>query len=205
VRSAAVVSEVGGGDWRDAVNALRPVTAELWAGLPEAEQRRFLDRLARFWEIHRHRLAPQVDDAVGELRRNGQLTLLSARIAAVSVRRTGLSIDVRERAGGRLRTLKVASVVNCTGPNGDVRSGGSRLIDALCASGSARPHRLALGLDTAGDGAVRDAAGRASQTLFAIGPLRRGELWETTAIPEIRAQAEALAQRLVLREALAYT
>ena len=59
VRTAAVVAEVGGGDWRDAVNALRPVTAELWAALPHDEQRRFLDRLARFWDIHRHRLAPR--------------------------------------------------------------------------------------------------------------------------------------------------
>ncbi len=58
VRTAAVVAEVGGGDWRDAVNALRPVTSELWGALPEPEQRRFLDRLARFWDVHRHRLAP---------------------------------------------------------------------------------------------------------------------------------------------------
>ena len=68
VRSAAVVAELGGGDWRDAVNALRPVTAELWAALPHDEQRRFVDRLARFWDIHRHRLAPQVATAVDELR-----------------------------------------------------------------------------------------------------------------------------------------
>ena len=203
VRSAAVVAELGGGDWRDAVNALRPVTAELWAGLPREEQRRFLARLARYWDIHRHRLAPQVATAVDDLRTSGQLALMAGRILSVTPERDGLAVRMRERAGGRERTLRVASVVNCTGPNGDVRSGGSRLLDALQASGVVRSHPLALGLDSCRDGALRDAHGRVSTTLFAIGPLRRGELWETTAIPEIRNQAQALAHRLVSQRTLA--
>lgn len=110
---------------------------------------------------------------------------------------------MRERAGDRVRILRVASVVNCTGPNGDVSSSDSPLLESLCASGAVRPHPLALGLDTCGDGAVRDARGHTSETLFAIGPLRRGELWETTAVPEIRAQAQALARRLVAQRSFA--
>jgi uncharacterized NAD(P)/FAD-binding protein YdhS len=203
VRTAAVVAEVGGGDWRDAVNALRPVTSELWAALPRDEQRRFLQRLARYWDVHRHRLAPQVAAAVGELLEDGRLTRASGHIRSVTPDGNALVVRMRERNCSRERTLRVASIVNCTGPNGDVRNDGSRLLDALCASGAARPHPLALGLDTCADGALRDARGRASKFLFAIGPLRRGELWETTAVPEIRAQAQALAQRLVSQQALA--
>jgi uncharacterized NAD(P)/FAD-binding protein YdhS len=203
VRSAAVVAEQSGGDWRDAVNALRPVTAELWAGLPRAEQRRFLARLARYWDIHRHRLAPQVATAIEELENSGQLELTAGRILSVTPDGEGLGVRILERSSGRERTLRVASVVNCTGPNGDVRSGGSPLLDALQASGAVRPHPLALGLDTCADGSLRDAHGRASKTLFAIGPLRRGELWETTAIPEIRSQAQALARHLVSQRTLA--
>jgi uncharacterized NAD(P)/FAD-binding protein YdhS len=197
------VAELSGGDWRDAVNALRPVTAELWAGLPREEQRRFLARLARYWDIHRHRLAPQVATAVEELTSSGQLALTAGRILSVTPAGDGLAVRMRERSGGRERTLRVASVVNCTGPNGDVRSGGSRLLDTLQAAGVVRPHPLALGLDTCRDGALRNGQGQTSATLFAIGPLRRGELWETTAIPEIRSQAEALARRLVSQRTLA--
>jgi uncharacterized NAD(P)/FAD-binding protein YdhS len=196
VRAAAVVAEVGGGDWRDAVNALRPVTSELWAALPETEQRRFLDRLARYWDVHRHRLAPHVAAAVQELRDNGLLTFASGRIRAVAEDADGVAVTLSERASGTTRELRVASVVNCTGPTGNGLAGGSRLLENLCDAGIARPHPLALGLDTCSDGALRDARGREHETLFAIGPLRRGELWETTAVPEIRAQAHALAQRL---------
>jgi uncharacterized NAD(P)/FAD-binding protein YdhS len=203
VRTAAVVAEVSGGDWRDAVNALRPVTAELWAALPHDEQQRFVDRLARFWDSHRHRLAPQVATAVDELRASGRLTFVSGRIRTVTALVDGVEVSVRERGSGRTTTLRVASVVNCTGPNGNVLAGGSRLLEALCAAGTVRPHPLALGLDTASDGALRDARSHESQTLFAIGPLRRGELWESTAVPEIRAQARALAQRIVQQRSLA--
>ena len=202
VRTAAVVAEVGGGDWRDAVNALRPVTQDLWAALPEFEQRRFVDRLARFWDVHRHRLAPQVAATVQELRDSGWLTFASGRIRSVEQLADGIGVTLQERASGQACGLRAASIVNCTGPTGDVRSGGSRLLETLCAAGTARPHPLGLGLDTCAGGGLRDAHGQEHETLFAIGPLRRGELWETTAVPEIRAQAQALARRLVQQPSL---
>ena len=202
VRAAAVVAEIGGGDWRDAVNALRPVTPGLWAALPEAEQRRFLDRLARYWDVHRHRLAPDVAAAVQELRDRGALTFVRGRIRSVSEHSDGVVVTVSERGASAPSELRVASIVNCTGPTGNVLAGGSRLLENLCGAGIARSHPLALGLDTGADGAVRDARGHEHETLFALGPLRRGELWESTAVPEIRAQAQALAQRLVQPRAL---
>jgi uncharacterized NAD(P)/FAD-binding protein YdhS len=202
VRSAAVVAEVGGGDWRDAVNALRPVTSELWAALPEPEQRRFLARLARYWDVHRHRLAPAVGTAIDELHESGQLTFARGRIRAVACSADGIDVTLQTRGSRDERELRVAAVVNCTGPAGNVLAGGSRLLAALCAAGTARPHPLALGLDTGAGGALLDAQGREHETLFAIGPLRRGELWETTAVPEIRAQAHALARHLAQARSL---
>jgi uncharacterized NAD(P)/FAD-binding protein YdhS len=160
-------------------------------------------RLARFWDVHRHRLAPEVAAAVERLRESGRLTFARGRIRSVAATANGVEVTVQERGDGGARTLRVASVVNCTGPTGDVRAGGSRLLETLCSSGTVRPHPLALGLDTRSDGAVRDARGRAAETLFALGPLRRGELWESTAVPEIRAQAHALAQHLTQQRSLA--
>ena len=37
--------------------------------------------------------------------------------------------------------------------------------------------------------------GRPWSHLFAVGPLTRGALWEITAVPEIRAQTEQVAER----------
>ena len=46
-------------------------------------------------------------------------------------------------------------------------------------------------------GAVLDASGVPSDIIFTLGPPLRGQLYETTAIPEIRDQAAVLAGRLV--------
>jgi uncharacterized NAD(P)/FAD-binding protein YdhS len=39
-------------------------------------------------------------------------------------------------------------------------------------------------------------SGQVVPSLFVVGPPRKGTLYETTAVPEIRGQAAALAQRL---------
>ncbi|MDF1743819.1 MAG: hypothetical protein P1V19_08990, partial [Gimesia sp.] len=39
--------------------------------------------------------------------------------------------------------------------------------------------------------------GEHSEFLFAIGPLMKGTLWETTAVPELRGQAMRVAQLLL--------
>jgi uncharacterized NAD(P)/FAD-binding protein YdhS len=70
------------------------------------------------------------------------------------------------------------------------------LLDGLFAGGDARPGALGLGLAVDEEGRLLDRAGEPSDTLWALGPLRRGALLETTAIPEIREQAAALARIL---------
>jgi hypothetical protein len=88
----------------------------------------------------------------------------------------------------------VGWVVDCTGP-------GQRLEDplwrGLFESGAAVPGPLGMGVTTR-DGRLLDAQGRSARPLFTLGAPRRGELWETTAIPEIRVQAAALAQQLLV-------
>jgi uncharacterized NAD(P)/FAD-binding protein YdhS len=61
----------------------------------------------------------------------------------------------------------------------------------------ARPDPLRLGIDADSSGAVLDTAGRSSSTIFTLGPPLRGRWYETTAIPEIRDQAAALARHLM--------
>lgn len=101
------------------------------------------------------------------------------------------------RRESKLRSLQGAFVVNCTGPEGDFRKLRHPLVDSLLEHGLARPDRLGMGLDVAADGALMDAWGEASSWLFTLGPLRKGALWETTAVPEIRVQAAELARRLL--------
>ena len=69
--------------------------------------------------------------------------------------------------------------------------------ELLFATGMARPDPIGLGIDAAPDGRVLSRAGVASDVLFTLGPPLRGLWYETTAIPEIREQAAALARQIV--------
>ncbi|GAA1034224.1 hypothetical protein GCM10009557_38310 [Virgisporangium ochraceum] len=63
----------------------------------------------------------------------------------------------------------------------------------LVAVAPARSGPHGLGLDTDEAGRLTDHAGRPWRAVHVLGPARRGRLWETTAVPEIRAHAEELA------------
>lgn len=188
-----------GGDWRSVIDALRPQLQALWQGLPAIERQRFLRHVRSHWDSHRHRAAPRHLDTVQRLMRQGQLELLAARPLAYLER--GDSVDVHLRPRGRDVTLvrSVHRVVNCTGPDSNYRRLNPPLLQSLCEQGLATVDSLGLGLATDADGALIDSRGKASTLLHTLGPTRKGSLWETTAVPEIRVQAQALASALLLR------
>jgi uncharacterized NAD(P)/FAD-binding protein YdhS len=186
-----------GGDWRAVMEAVRPVTASLWRGLPEPERRRFLRHLRSFWEVHRHRMAPAVHDTLQQLQRAGVLRIHAARVRGFQLSDEGWVLArVRPRGLVHEATFRVQHVINCTGPDASIGRG-HPLLRGLLESGLARADALGLGLATDEEGALLDAHGRASRVLFTLGPLRRGDLWESTAIPEIRVQALSLSRRLL--------
>jgi uncharacterized NAD(P)/FAD-binding protein YdhS len=76
------------------------------------------------------------------------------------------------------------------------------LLTSLFLQGEARPDPLFLGLDVDSKGSVLSFSGVPSNSLFALGPVKKGGLWETTAVPEIRKQAADLAEHVV--QSLAY-
>jgi uncharacterized NAD(P)/FAD-binding protein YdhS len=177
-------------DWRTAADSLRPVAQELWRSLALEEKERFVERHARRWEVHRHRMAPEVAARLRELRAGGRLRVTAARVDAIEPCGDRLAV----RLGGE--RVVVDGVVNATGPAWDCRQGSSELVHSLLLSGAAAPGPLGLGLRTDPGGALVDRFGHASRSEFTLGALRRGELWETTAVPELRTQAAALAERI---------
>ncbi len=182
-----------GGDWRGVLDSLRPRVPELWERLPADEQRRFLTLLARYWEVHRHRIPPETASRLDDLRTAGRLRVLRGHVAEATPDSAGLNL--RLSVDGGTRDLQVAWLVNTTGPAFTVP--GEGVLSRLLADGLARPDPLGLGLDADACGRVLDAAGRPHERIVTLGPTLRGKLYETTAIPEIRAQAANLAAYLI--------
>ncbi|GAB3214012.1 FAD/NAD(P)-binding protein [Marinactinospora thermotolerans] len=187
VRRVRAAIDVHPGDWRHVVDSLRPSVPLLWQGLSPAEQRVFLRRFSRYWEPARHRMAPEVARRLEELRARGRLRLHTGRVASVEPTGAGLRAVLSDGT-----SIQADTIVNCTGS----APGSDPFVQALLGDGLARRNHLGLGVDTCPRGALVAPSGRVSRHLFALGPLRRGQLYETTAVPEIRAQAERLAQRI---------
>ncbi|MBD2100075.1 FAD/NAD(P)-binding protein [Leptolyngbya sp. FACHB-261] len=198
VRGAAMQ----GHDWRAVIDTLRPLTQELWQSLSQVERRRFLRHLRPYWEVHRHRIAPQVAKQINDLLRSGQLVFHAGRIQSYQEDCERVEVVLHKRHTREQIRLWASRVINCTGPECDYRKFHHPLITSLCQQGLLRSDALGLGLDVATNGALIDANGNASRLLFTLGPLRKGNLWETTAVPELRIQAFALAQELLRHQSL---
>ena len=180
-------------DWRQTVDSIRPATVELWRGLAPREQRRAMRHAARLWEIHRHRMAPQVAAEMRELRSKGRLTSERGRIARVEPLAAGLRAVLTSR--GVRSTRDVDALIACVGPSPDPAR--DPLLAGLIETGIAARHPLNLGLDVEPDGRVRTADGNAWSTVWAVGPLRKGANWEAIAVPELRLHARDLAISLL--------
>ena len=180
--------------WRDVIDGLRPHTDELWQQLSLDDRRLFLRELKSWWDVHRHRMAPAVGDELERLQRAGRLTVMAGAFHGACVTGTEVLAEVRTRS--LTRRLHGDLLINATGPSSPVGGSADQLTRRLLARGDAQPDALGLGFACDADGRLLSDGGVCADRLFTLGPPRRGELFESFAIPEIRAQAEALSRVL---------
>lgn len=183
-------------DWRGAISRLCALAPTLWRELPECERRRFLRHVRVYWDAHRHRLPPPTWGAIKELRKNGTLHVHAGRLMAMQIAGKQIRVRWRPRGEHTESMLEVSRVINCTGPNYDLRNTSNRLLHSLVTRGLAVPDPLGLGLLTDELGALRGANGQAVGDLYCIGPLLRGD---ATEIQELRVHAEHLTRHLAAR------
>ena len=186
-----------GMDWRPVLDALRPRSQTLWQSFPLAEKRRFLRHLRVIWEVHRHRLPAELLDEVTRLEENGTLVRHRGRIERMTVTDAGRASVRYTEPTGEKREIEVDLVVNCTGPESNYRKLNDPLILNLLARGLIHPDPLFLGLEIAPNGALVSVRGDYSSVFYTLGSPRRGQLYESTAVPELRQQAQQLAAFLL--------
>jgi uncharacterized NAD(P)/FAD-binding protein YdhS len=173
--------------WRSVVDGLRPHTIPLWRGFTDAERRRFLRHARPWWDVHRHRIAPESSARIQRLKEVGRLEVMAGRIASAD----GGRIEILRRGGGRVERA-VDAAINCTGPAGEIARVGDPLIRQLLASGLARPDALGLGLEVDAHSRVMGP----TEGIYAIGPLTKGAFWEIVAVPDIRRQVHDVARMI---------
>ncbi len=178
-----------GTDWRATIDGLRPYVQSLWRGWSLAEKTRFLRHLRPWWDVHRHRLAPQVAARIEAFQKAGTLTIAAGRLKSLTPDEDGAWATWAPRGGGPQERRPFSLVINCVGPRGDLAQSADPLVADLFSAGLIRPDACRLGLDVDARSRAIGADGVARDTLFAVGPITRGQFYEVTSVPDIRIQA----------------
>jgi len=172
--------------WRAAVDSLRPHSHSLWQSLNHDEQGRFLRHTRPWWDVHRHRIAPEVATTIAQMIAEGRLQVVAGRITAARDTAEGVEVDYVRRGDSRARTDTFAYAFNSTGPLHSITRSKDPLLRSLLDAGLVKPDHLGIGVEVSDDCV-------AGTRLWAMGPLTKGRYWEIIAVPDIREQAAAVA------------
>jgi len=183
----------GQGNWRAVVDSMRPHTSMIWRSWGPEEQARFMRHARPFWDVHRHRIATEVAERLKQLIGNGQLEIVAGRLRSMREVEGGVQVEIARRPSTSLREdggLEVRTfdtVVNCTGPLHAMARTVNPIARQMLDEGLVEIDRIGIGLKV-------DENDRAGERVWAMGPVTKGNYWEIIAVPDIRGQAERVAE-----------
>ncbi|WP_164981343.1 FAD/NAD(P)-binding protein [Silvibacterium dinghuense] len=180
--------------WQQVIDSLRPAISHLWTRLDSRERARFLRHARSFWETHRHRMAPEVADTIQQMRLEKKLEVMAGTLLRAEADDHGIDVSFSCRGGSSTRKVRVAWVINCTGPDAHSRHATHSFLGPLLQDGTLVGDELGLGLWTDEGGRTINIHGETHEDLLVAGTLRKATLWESTAVPELRQQAQTSAQ-----------
>jgi len=180
------------------IDSLRPHTQGLWLRMTEQEKRLFMARLRHLWGVARHRIPLHIHDRMQQLRIDNKLHIFAGNLLNIVEQGDTIKVSFYNKKTRQIQEIIVSRVINCTGPESDIMRLEKNFLKNCVVKGIACQDSLKLGINA--DPATLRVIDRDGQThphLFTIGSNLRGILWETTAVNEIRQQAEVLAQTIL--------
>jgi len=177
------------------VDSLRPHTQKIWQRLTQREKKIFISRFRNLWGVARHRIPLHIYDKLQKQRIDDKLNIRAGKLLDINEKNGIVEVEYFNKKAQRKEYLEVSRVINCTGPETDLeRIEGSFLNKAL-KKGIVTQDEFKLGINADSNTYhVLNKYGDQIKSLFTIGSSLRGMLWESTAVNELRQQAEKLAK-----------
>jgi uncharacterized NAD(P)/FAD-binding protein YdhS len=182
------------------VDALRSKTQEIWKKLTVSERQSFMRHLRHIWGVSRHRIAPHIYRKIQNLRINKKLHIIAGAIHKISDEGTHLEVILFNKKSNKYKTIKVSRIINCTGPQTNLLESENLLLNKLYLKGLLSQDELKLG--TRIDLNTHEIISEQNEKInnfYTLGVNLKGELWESIAVPELKVQAQTVAQNLVLK------
>ena len=182
-------------DWRSAVDGMRPVTQAVWQNLTHDQRRRFLRHANAWWNVHRHRLAPDIRASFDEMQESGQVTVSAGWLHEIYAQGKRARVAYRDRHRGTFRQVSADWVVNCTGME-KCSISKVPLLKKMSARGMITGDALGLGLAVNAHSQLQRDDGSTAASAYALGPMTIGQFFEIFAVPDIRVQARRVADHI---------
>ena len=163
------------------------------------ERQLFLKKYSADWNVIRHRIAGPIHDAITDALDCGQLTITPATIESLASGEHGIEIQMVNRDGSSDR-IEGDLVINCTGPKSRFSDSALPLYRNLFERGLAQPDEMDMGIAVTDNFTVVGKDDTPTPFMYAIGPILKGTLWESIAVPELRQQAYLVAQSILHQE-----
>jgi uncharacterized NAD(P)/FAD-binding protein YdhS len=179
------------------IDSLRPHTQRIWRQFSDAEKALFMSRFRHLWGVARHRIPLHIHDKIQQLRIENRLSVLSGRVINFEETENGVRVSYFDKRKKQQVELKVSRVINCTGPETDLNRLPNYFLFENLKEGLITQDPLKLGINASPESfEIIDANGNTIPQIRTLGGNLKGVLWESTAVNELRTQAERLAKLL---------
>lgn len=99
----------GGNDWRGAVDGLRPITNDIWQTFSAHQKKIFKKRALTLWNVHRHRMAPEIAKQIFAVQASGQFSIIQDCIEGLAKDTAGIIVQ------GKRKNYTAPCVINALG------------------------------------------------------------------------------------------
>lgn len=186
------------------IDSMRPFTQSFWQSFSQQEKELFMRRFRHLWGVARHRIPTNSHDKIQQLRIDGKLRIIAGNLIDINEYDGHITVDYVNKKLNMLESIGVSRVINCTGPESDIQKMNSDFLKYCLQNEVLSQDDLKLGINAdTNTFQVRAATGGLHTNIYTMGSNLRGELWESTAINELRVQAERLATQILSNSKIA--
>ncbi|SOC46353.1 hypothetical protein SAMN05892877_12224 [Rhizobium subbaraonis] len=183
--------------WHAVFDRLRVQGGDIWRALPDAERRRLVRFLRPYWDVHRFRIAPQLEDVIRRRLDAGNLTVKAASIAAVRREENDeIVVVLRPRHAKQEIEARYDALIVTTGPGNKSILASQPFLAGLADAGILHADSVGLGIAVDEDSHPIGADGVSSRSLYIAGPLARGRFGELMGLPQVTEHAIFVAERI---------
>ncbi len=198
IRRTIAEATAAGLTWHAVIDQVRGHGHAIWQSLPIAERCRIVRNIRPYWDAHRFRIAPQVEEVLERAIAEGRMEVLAASVARVQRDGEAIHVELRRRHGAPLQKTFDAVVVT-TGPaHGSILESQAWLA-RLRDQSRLQLDPTGLGIACTERSEAIGADGSPDPTLLISGPLARGTFGELMGLPQITEHAVLVARELTTK------